>query len=197
MDATARFSRMRRSRLRPALGCPHSRRPEIIPKVPTSCPPGGGSFVVGVKLINSTSPKTPHTSTLMSSKSDYLLLFRGTTWQQELSPQEIEKTLSSFMNWFQELQDEGKIKGANPLERGGKLVSGPNGRSVVDGPFAESKEAIGGYFLISVEDEAEAIAIAQRCPLLERGNVVEVRPVAPQCPLAASLNHPLAELAHA
>jgi len=133
----------------------------------------------------------------MSSKSDYLLLFRGTTWQQELSPQEIEKTLSSFMNWFQELQDEGKIKGANPLERGGKLVSGPNGRSVVDGPFAESKEAIGGYFLISVEDEAEAIAIAQRCPLLERGNVVEVRPVAPQCPLAASLNHPLAELAHA
>ncbi len=89
------------------------------------------------------------------------------------------------------------MKGANPLYAEGKLVSGANGRIVVDGPFAESKEAIGGYFLVSVSGEEEAVAIAKQCPLLEHGSVVEVRPVAPECPIAHSLRTATAELAHA
>jgi hypothetical protein len=67
------------------------------------------------------------------------------------------------------------------LEREGKLVSGKQGRNVADGPFAESKEAIGGYFYLQVADENEAIQIAQQCPGLEYGAVVEVRPVADIC----------------
>ena len=134
----------------------------------------------------------------MNNNSDYLLLFRGNEWQKRLSPEELEKTLSSFMGWFEGLQAEGKMKGANPLHPQGKLVSGAHGRIVVDGPFAESKEAIGGYFMVSVADEAEAVAIAQKCPLLEHGSVVEVRPVAPECPIAAGLRTAAnPELAHA
>jgi hypothetical protein len=133
----------------------------------------------------------------MSTNTDYLLLFRGNEWQKRLSPEELEKTLGRFRGWFDELQEEGKLKGANPLYGEGKLVSGSNGRLVVDGPFAESKEAIGGYFLLSVADEAEAVAIAQRCPTLEHGCVVEVRPVAPECPLAHTLRTVTADLAHA
>lgn len=133
----------------------------------------------------------------MNNNTDYLLLFRGNEWQKRLSPEELEKTLGRFMGWFEGLQTEGKLKGANPLYGEGKLVSGTNGRSVVDGPFAESKEAIGGYFLVSVADENEAVAIAQKCPLLEHGSVVEVRPVAPECPIAAGLRTAAAELAHA
>ena len=134
----------------------------------------------------------------MSNNTDYLLLFRGNTWQKGLSPEEIEKTLGRFMGWFEELHAEGKVKGANPLYSEGKLVSGSGGRVVVDGPFAESKEAIGGYFLISVADEDEAIAIAQQCPLLEHDSVVEVRPVAPECPIVARIRTTTAaELAHA
>nr|MDQ3623431.1 YciI family protein [Verrucomicrobiota bacterium] len=67
---------------------------------------------------------------------------------------------------------------------------------VVDGPFAESKEAIGGYFLLTVADEDEAVAVARQCPLLEHGGVVEVRPVAPECPIGASMRAK-AEPAHA
>ncbi len=52
---------------------------------------------------------------------------------------------------------------------------------IADGPFAESKEAIGGYFYITVADENEAIEIAKQCPGLEYGSVVEVRPVADVC----------------
>ena len=63
----------------------------------------------------------------------------------------------------------------------GKLVAGKRGHVVIDGPFAESKEAIGGYFHLQVADEAEAIAIAQQCPGLEYGCVIEVRPLAERC----------------
>src|SRR5882672_10743362 len=72
-----------------------------------------------------------------------------------------------------------------PLEREGKIVSGKNGRVVSDGPFAESKEAIGGYFLLNVNTLDEAVAIAKECPGLPYGAKVEVRPVMEQCPLAA------------
>ncbi len=58
-----------------------------------------------------------------------------------------------------------------------KLFPG-NRRTVADGPFAESKEAIGGYFYLTVANENEAIEIAKQCPGLEYGSVVEVRPVA-------------------
>ena len=51
-------------------------------------------------------------------------------------------------------------------------------RTVTDGPFAESKEAIGGYFLLLVKDRNEAVEIAQECPTLKYGLTVEVRPVA-------------------
>jgi hypothetical protein len=131
-----------------------------------------------------------------ANKTDYLILFRGNDWEKHLSPQELENTLDRFMNWAAELRAQGKMKGANPLRTEGKLVSGVNGRTVTDGPFTESKEAIGGYFLLDVEDEEEAVAIAQQCPLLEHGSVVEVRPVAEECHIATDLREK-AELVHA
>ncbi|MDQ3621832.1 MAG: YciI family protein [Verrucomicrobiota bacterium] len=133
----------------------------------------------------------------MNTTSEYLLLFRGTDWQKGLSPQELEETLGRFMAWFDRLQAEGKLKGASPLRHDGKLVSGANGRTVLDGPFAESKEAIGGYFLLTVADMNEAVSIARQCPVLEHGGMVEVRPVALECPLAANVRDAAAELAHA
>ena len=83
--------------------------------------------------------------------------------------------------WFDRFTKLGKIKGAEPLEPEGKIVSGKNGQKVSDGPFAESKEAIGGYFRLQVNDPDEALRIAKECPLLEYGLTVEVRPVAEQC----------------
>jgi hypothetical protein len=56
---------------------------------------------------------------------------------------------------------------------------------VADGPFAESKEAIGGYFMLQVGTLDEAVAIAKGCPGLPYGSRVEVRPVAATCPLVA------------
>jgi hypothetical protein len=129
-----------------------------------------------------------------TSPSDYLLLFRGTNWDKELSPEQIQKVVSDWAAWFERLTQEGKCKGGHPLQNQGKFVSGKKGRTVADGPFAESKEAIGGFFYLQVANEEEAIAIAQQCPGLEYGCVVEVRPVAAMCTVRARA---LEQAAHA
>ncbi len=92
-----------------------------------------------------------------------MLLFRGNDWTKPLSPEEKQKVTDQWMAWFKRLTDQGKAVAGNPLERDGKIVSGKN-RVVSDGPFAESKEAIGGYFLLDVATMDEAVAIAQECP---------------------------------
>ena len=116
--------------------------------------------------------------------SQYMLLFRGNDWHNGLSPEEMQKVASQWMAWFNRLTEQGKAIAGNPLEREGKTVSGRTGRVVADGPFAESKEAIGGYFLLQVKSLDEAVAIAKECPGLAYGAVVEVRPVAEECPIA-------------
>ena len=93
------------------------------------------------------------------------------------------------------LKDEGKCAGGNPLEREGKIVSGRN-KVVSDGPFAESKETIGGYFLLTVGSMDEAVAIAQQCPGLPYGIRVEVRPIAAECPMVQEVEE-RERLAHA
>jgi hypothetical protein len=119
-------------------------------------------------------------NTTSTANSDYLLFFRGNVWDKGLSPAQLQKVVSDWMAWFEGLKAEGKCTGGHPLEMEGKVVSGKQ-RSVADGPFAESKEAIGGYFYLTVADENEAIEIARQCPGLEYGAVVEVRPVADVC----------------
>ena len=115
-----------------------------------------------------------------------MLLFRGNDWIKNLSQEEKQRVTDQWMGWFRRLTDDGKAVAGNPLEREGKIVSGKN-RVISDGPFAESKEAIGGYFLLDVGTMDEAVAIAQECPGLPYGVRVEVRPVALECPVASEL----------
>ena len=115
--------------------------------------------------------------------SEYLLLFRGTGWEKTLSPQELQTLMAQWVSWYEGLQRQGRLKGSNPLFPEGKVVSGKKGRVIADGPFAESKEAIGGYFLIEAESLEEAVEIARGWPILDHGSTVEVRPVAAACPV--------------
>ncbi len=132
------------------------------------------------------------------TQNQYLLLFRGTDWHKGLSPEEVQNVMTQWKAWFDRLSEQGKLKAGQPLEREGKTVSGKKGRVVADGPFAESKEAIGGYFLLQVDTLDEAVAIAKDCPGLEHGAIVEVRPIAEMCPAAEIAQQAIAEkqLAH-
>ncbi len=117
------------------------------------------------------------------NQNGYMLLFRGTDLRKGLSPEELQKVSEKWMTWFRRLTEQGKAVAGQPLERDGKIVSGKD-RVVSDGPFAESKEAIGGYFLLDVATMDEAVVIARECPGLAYGIRVEVRPVAGECPIA-------------
>jgi hypothetical protein len=119
--------------------------------------------------------------------SEYMLLFRGTAWDKDLSPEEIQGVMSQWAAWLERLTQEGKVRGAQPLAKGGKIVSWNNGQTVSDGPFAESKEAVGGYFLLQVGLD-EAVEIAKECPALQYGVTVEVRAVIDQCAHMERLN---------
>jgi hypothetical protein len=122
------------------------------------------------------------------AKSEYLLLFRGTDWHKGLSAEEIQEVVKQMYAWLDRLTAEGKAKAGKPLFPEGKVVSQKKGRSVADGPFVESKEAIGGFFLLEVDSIDEAAEIAKDFPGLNYGASVEVRPVAPECPLALGLS---------
>jgi len=118
----------------------------------------------------------------------YLILFRGNNWHHGLSPEQMQQTMGRWVAWFEGLKTAGKIVSAQPLADAGKIISAKKGRTVVaDGPFAESKEAVAGYFLVDVADEAEALEIALRCPNIEHGMTVEVRPVVPACAIFSEL----------
>ena len=81
------------------------------------------------------------------TKSEYMLLFRGTDWHKGLSPQEIQQVVNQMKAWFDRLTAEGKAKAGKPLFHEGKIVSQKRGLSVSDGPFAESKLLVASFYL--------------------------------------------------
>ena len=91
------------------------------------------------------------------------------------------------MAWFDGLQARGIVRAGNPLARNGVVLSGKDAREVADGPFAESKEVIGGYLVLQVAVLDEAVAVARECPTLDFGITVEVRPMLDECPISARL----------
>ena len=126
-----------------------------------------------------------------------MLIFRGTDWYQGLSPEEMQQVADKWMAWFVGLKESGKAVAGDPLEPEGKVVSARGAHGISDGPFAESKETIGGYFLLTTATMDEAVEIAQQCPGLDYGIRVEVRAVAPCCPIANAKQEEAARLAHA
>jgi hypothetical protein len=119
------------------------------------------------------------------NQNGYMLLYRSDEWYNRLSPEELQDLMNQNKSWIEKLTAQGKATPGRALERRGAIVSGKNGRFVSDGPFAESKEAIGGYLTLNVETLDEAIAIAQSIPGLAYGGSIEVRPLAEECPLDA------------
>ena len=114
--------------------------------------------------------------------TEYMLLFRSTDWNRDLSSKEMQAIMESTYAWFDSLKAAGKFKAAQPLFHDGRLIKADGQSSVTDGPFAESKEAVGGYLILKVDTMEEAVEIARGWPLLRCGSSLEVRPIAPECP---------------
>lgn len=105
--------------------------------------------------------------------SEYLVLSRG-QWDEHLSPEEIQAAIDDFYAWHGRLVDEGRMRTGSRLKREGKRVSR---EAVVDGPFSESKEVIGGYWHVIAGSLDEAAALMAQNPTLACGLEFEIRPL--------------------
>ena len=107
--------------------------------------------------------------------SEFTFLFRGRP--ASASPEQMQKTMESWMAWFRELGANGHIKDpGHPLESTGKVVTGKD-KLVSDGPYAETKDVVGGFTLILAKDLDEAVELSKDCPIFDVGGSVEVRPI--------------------
>jgi hypothetical protein len=126
------------------------------------------------------------------AKSEYLLLLRNTELEKRLSLNEMEEAMRQFNDWLDRWKKAGAIKGGQPLAGKGKTIIGAKSRTMADGPFPESKEAVGGYILIEADSLEEAVKIASEWPLLNYDAFVEVRPVLDLCVPMTMLNERIA-----
>ncbi|MFT3783432.1 MAG: YciI family protein [Nibricoccus sp.] len=119
----------------------------------------------------------------------YMLLFRNTGPENHahLSAEQRQELVTKWNNWFDKLVDEGRAVEGQPLEIDTRIVSGAGGTRITDGPFPESKEAVGGYVKVLVHDLEEATEIARRHPGLEYGLMVEIRQLTPHCHLGVNI----------
>src|SRR5262245_15204064 len=93
---------------------------------------------------------------------------------------ERDRIMDEYGKLMQDLKSNGKLLAGAKLDRCATAVTvrERNRRPLVtDGPFAETREQLGGYHLIECADRAEAVSIAQRIPTLPAGGTIEVRPV--------------------
>lgn len=95
------------------------------------------------------------------------------------SPEEMQAAIAKYMAWGEKLKAKGIHKGGHKLkDEPGKIMSPGRGKpEVVDGPYLETKELVGGYFLIEAANYSAAVKIAAECPQLELGGRIEVREV--------------------
>jgi hypothetical protein len=97
----------------------------------------------------------------------------------EITPELIQSVIQKYNAWTTSLQEAGRLVSLNKLkDEYGRTVHGVGAnQTVTDGPFAETREVIGGYWIVTAASYDEAVELARGCPTLEFGGRVEVREI--------------------
>jgi hypothetical protein len=109
---------------------------------------------------------------------DFLLILKteGSVWT-DLSPEQLQKHMEHGNAYIGNLVKTGKLKNANPVDKGSRIITESNG-VIKDGPFNETKEVVAGYFLIAANDINEAVEIAKANPIFKDiPTKIEVHPM--------------------
>ena len=123
----------------------------------------------------------------MSTKNEYMLLFVSNEWYNQLPESELRQAAAQAKTWLENLINRGVAQHGLPLVRNGARVTGKGGRIITDGPYPESKEAVGGFMTLKADSLEEAAAIAQTNPMVKYGITIEIRQVADACPMEARI----------
>jgi len=108
------------------------------------------------------------------SPSEYLVISRG-QWDADAPREEIQQAIDQFYVWLERLVAEGKMKTGQRLANRGKTVGRKN--LLLDGPYGESKEVVGGFWFAVANTLEEAAEVASTSPTLKYGLFYEIRPV--------------------
>lgn len=111
---------------------------------------------------------------------NYILFLHEDDGQFASQPQdEMMRIIKEYGAWANEMREKKRFAGGEKLtDDAGKVLRGKAGKVIVtDGPYAESKEIVGGFFTITAKDYAEACEIAKGCPHLKYGGRIEVRQI--------------------
>jgi hypothetical protein len=112
----------------------------------------------------------------------YLLMIYGNEkYMGSRTPEELSKISDEYMTFTKEIAQSGHLRGGNELKMTSTATTvrvRDQKRTVTDGPFAETKEQLGGYYLVEAKDLDEAVALAARIPTARWGSI-EVRPINP------------------
>jgi hypothetical protein len=107
------------------------------------------------------------------------MLYADDSQWDKMSPEQQQQGAAAYFAYTKALQEAGVLKGSNRLRPAttATRVNATNGKTqVLDGPFADTKEQLGGYYLIEAPDLDAALAWAGRCPAVHHGTV-EVRAI--------------------
>src|SRR5579862_4888621 len=89
--------------------------------------------------------------------------------QAQSSPEDLQRMTKEYVAWVGSLVQQGKYQGGQKLKHEIRTLRSDNGQIVMDGPYTEVKELIGGFFQIEAANEEEAIEIAKGCPIFRLG----------------------------
>jgi len=105
----------------------------------------------------------------------YLYLFIGGR-DVERTEAEAAENMQAWVAWMGDLREAGVWVGGHPLEPNGKTIAGVD-KNVTDGPFAETKELVGGFIQVQTDSMDAAVEHAKNCPIYPSGGRVEIRPI--------------------
>jgi len=110
-----------------------------------------------------------------------LLLSDVPTEYATMSPAELQAVVERYTAWADGLAAQGKLRGGQKLrDEGGRVVRNEAGKVVVrDGPYAELREIVSGFFVVAAADYEEAVAIAMSCPHAQSKGSIAVREIEP------------------
>ena len=113
-------------------------------------------------------------SDLSEEPGEYLVLSRG-QWDKDAAPEAIQSAIDAFYPWLEAHIAAGRMKTGERLARDGATVS--RKAVVMDGPYGETKELVGGYWFVVAHSLEEAAALLADSPTLAHGLFYEVRPL--------------------
>ena len=109
---------------------------------------------------------------------NYVLLHEGTNNRKSISPAEMQAVVARYKAWRENVVAAGKLTAGHKLEDGtARIMTGESPKTrITDGPYAETKDVVAGFFIIKANSYEEAVELSRDCPHLAFGTI-EVRKV--------------------